>query len=79
MGWIGVRNGDLLARAAAEGFDAMLTLDAGIQYEQNLTNLPCSVVIITAESNAFEHLEPHLPKMLDIIRSLKPKTLVRVD
>lgn len=33
MGWSGIRNGELLARAAAAGFEAMLTVDAGIEYE----------------------------------------------
>lgn len=43
MGWSGVKNGELLGRAAAEGFDALLSLDSGIAYQQNLHALPCSV------------------------------------
>jgi hypothetical protein len=51
MGWAGVENGDLLTRAAQAGFDALLTMDAGIPYEQNLVNLPLAVVAIRAASN----------------------------
>ncbi len=79
MNWGGIKNGELLARAAAEGFDALLTIDAGIEFEQNLATLPCSVVIISAESNAFEHIEPHIPKLLDVLKTLRPRTLMKVD
>lgn len=78
MNWGGIANGDLLARAAAEGFDALITVDAGIEFEQNLAALPCSVVIIQAESNAFEHIEPHLPALLQTLAALKPRSLVKV-
>jgi predicted nuclease of predicted toxin-antitoxin system len=76
--WAGIRNGKLLALAAAEGFDALLTMDAGIEYEQNLIAIPCSVVIIHAESNAFEHLEPLIPEILSSLAALKPRVLVRI-
>ena len=78
MGWAGIRNGDLLSRAATAGFDAMLTLDAGIEYEQNLINLPCSVIIIRAASNAFEHVQPHIPAILTAIQKLPPKSLLKI-
>ncbi len=78
MNWGGIANGDLLARAAAEGFDALVTVDAGIEFEQNLAALPCSVVIIQAESNAFEHIEPHLPALLQALAALKPRSLLTV-
>jgi predicted nuclease of predicted toxin-antitoxin system len=79
MKWGGIRNGELLARAAAAGFDALLTVDAGIEYEQNLADLPCSVIIIRAESNAFEHIEPHIPSLLEVLRTLKPKSLMKIE
>jgi len=31
MGWSGLRNGALLARATEAGFDALITLDSGIE------------------------------------------------
>ena len=78
MGWRGIANGALLANAAESGFDAVLTMDYGIEYEQNLSALPCAVVIIEAESNAIERLQPIIPSLLDALKSLQPKTCVRV-
>jgi hypothetical protein len=31
-GWSGLRNGDLLARAEAEGFDALVTTDQNLRH-----------------------------------------------
>ena len=79
MKWGGIRNGELLARAAAEQFDALITIDSGIEFEQNLPVLPCSVVIIRAPSNAFEHIEPFLPALLDALKTLPPKSLIKIE
>ena len=78
MGWGGLKNGELLALAAQQGFDALVTIDAGFEYQQNLQALPCSVVIVRAESNAFEHIEPHLPALLQGLAGLAPRTLVTI-
>ena len=79
MGWEGVRNGELLSRAAAAGFDAMISMDSGIEYQQNLGDLPLSVVLLRAPGNAMQHLLPLLPELLERLRMMKPKTLVRVE
>ena len=78
MGWQGLENGALLARAADEGIEAMLTMDAGIAYEQSLQRLPVSVVLLRAASNAMDDLRPLVPQLLEALRSLPVKTLVRI-
>ena len=40
MGWAGTVNGLLLTLAATEGFDALVTVDRGIEHQQNLSQLP---------------------------------------
>jgi predicted nuclease of predicted toxin-antitoxin system len=79
MGWRGVENGELLAKAAVHGFDAVITQDAGIEYEQNLAALPTSVVIVEATSNAMDDLRPLVPALLKTLESLQPRTLSRVS
>jgi hypothetical protein len=36
MNWSGVQNGELLRRAAADGFDVLVTNDRGLEYQQNV-------------------------------------------
>jgi len=67
MGWTSVSNGALL-RQAAPLFDALLTADQNIEFQQNLQALPMAVVVLVADSNRLESLEPLVP---DILRSLK--------
>jgi len=38
-GWGALRNGELLQAAEAEGFDALVTTDQNLQYQQNLPEL----------------------------------------
>jgi hypothetical protein len=78
MGWSGIRNGQLLARAAGEEYDAVVTLDAGIEFEQNLQALPCSVIVLRAPSNRMRHLLPLLPELLNALTTLQPCTLLHV-
>jgi hypothetical protein len=69
LGWKGLRNGRLLAAAAAHGFDLLLTTDGSIEYQQNLTTLPLSIVVIDAASNAMADLEPLVPAVLVLLES----------
>jgi len=50
MGWSGVKNGKLLALAAAR-FDCFLTVDTNIENQQHLPNLPVAVLLVRAVSN----------------------------
>ena len=50
LGWEGIRNGDLLARAAGR-FDALLTMDRNLEFRQPLSRQPFGIVLIRAASN----------------------------
>ena len=56
MGWSGIENGDLMAMAAAGGFDAMLTMDSGIPHYHDVAALSCSLILISAASFTFNEL-----------------------
>ena len=77
-GWASLSNGVLLRQAAAETFDVMLTADQNIEFQQNLSTLPLAVVVLVAESNRLESLEPLVPAVLDALTNLKARTLLRV-
>lgn len=78
MGWSGISNGELLGCAEREGFDALLTIDRGMEYEQNADNLACAVIILLVNSNQIEVIRPLLPEIQSTLRSLKPRTLVKI-
>jgi len=78
MGWSGVKNGRLLALAAAD-FDAFITVDKNMPYQQNLASLPISVVLLDALSNELTALLPLVPNLERALSSLTPRTYVRVE
>jgi hypothetical protein len=78
QGWAGIKNGKLLAIAGAEGFDALLTTDGSIPFQQNQSTLPIAVVIMESPSNDLPDLLPLVPKVLDALISLKPRTICHV-
>ena len=75
--WTGIKNGDLLTKASGT-FDAVLTADQNIEFQQNLAKLPIAVVVLLAASNRIEALQPRVPELLRVLETLQPKTLVRV-
>jgi hypothetical protein len=77
VGWARLTNGELLRQAASE-FDALLTADQNIEYQQNLKTLPIAVVVLIAPSNRLESLTPLITHVLEALEHLQPRTLVRV-
>ena len=78
LGWKSIKNGRLLERAAAEGFDAILTTDRAIEFEQNLASLPVSIVILDPVSPDLTDLVALLPNLVPALNALKARSLVKV-
>ncbi len=79
MGWGGIDNGELLARAASAEFAALVTKDANLQYEQNLVSLPIAVVILRAPSNDIDDIRPLLPALQIALTDLPAKQVTIVS
>jgi hypothetical protein len=77
MGWGGVKNGALLAAASAE-FDAFITVDKNLPYQQNVAALPIAVIILNAHSNELHALLPLVPRLEEALATLQPRTLVQI-
>jgi predicted nuclease of predicted toxin-antitoxin system len=69
-GWAGKRNGELLALAQAE-FDALLTVDRSLRFQQRVANFAIGVLVVAAPSNTLEELEPLMPAVLQALHGLK--------
>jgi hypothetical protein len=76
-GWSGIKNGKLPVLAATE-FDAFITVDKNLPFQQNLEKLPIALVVIDAISNELSMLLPLVPALLRELASLKPQTYTLV-
>jgi Domain of unknown function (DUF5615) len=79
MGWSGIENGELLAKAAQNGFDALISNDRGLKFEQNTAQLPISLVVLLAKANTIEVMRPLFPALHDALRTLRPCTFVKLS
>jgi hypothetical protein len=77
-GWAGKKNGELLSLAEKSGFEIFLTLDQGVEYEQNLTRRTIAVILMSARSSRLADLLPRIPAVLTALRSVRAGQLVRV-
>ena len=77
QGWSGIKNGKLLALAAA-GFDAFVTVDKNLPYQQNTAALPIAVVVLDAKSNELPYLLPLLPTLEAVLMNLAQGSYVLV-
>ncbi len=76
-GWNGKGNGELLLAAERE-FDAFVTMDRNLEYQQNLRVLKLGVVVLRAASNAFAVVAPLMPKVNEALRFIQPGEAVYV-
>lgn len=61
----------------AGGFQVFLTLDRGIEYQQNLHPRTIAVVIIRTKSSRLAELLPHVPDLLQLLESIEPGQVVK--
>ena len=76
-GWSSVKNGKLLALAAAR-YDVFLTADRNLEYQQNLATLPIAVVVLFVRRTRVQAIEPLIPELLKLLDHLPPKVLRKV-
>lgn len=75
-GLTGLSNGELIARAVALGFQVLVTLDVGIQHQQNLVKYAIGFVLIS--ENNIDRLRPFADRLLLGIADATPGQITRV-
>lgn len=61
-GWTGISNGKLLELLTVNKFDALLTFDKNLQYQQNFTKYTIAVIVLNASDNSYATLKDLVPK-----------------
>ena len=79
MGWGGKTNGELLQLMLPAKFDAFLTVDQNLSYQQNLTAAGVAVIVLVARSNKLADLLPLVASALAALASAQPGAVVEID
>ncbi len=78
LGWQGVKNGELLRRAASEGFGALVTTDRNIEHQQNLALAGVGIVIVRTVHNRIQELRPLTPALIEALSGIQPGEVRRI-
>lgn len=76
-GWTGITNGELLRRMGTD-YEVLVTMDRGIEFQQNLAAASAGVLLVRARSNRMIHLLPLVPAILEALPLIKPGQLHRL-
>ncbi len=75
MGWAGIKNGDLLARAESS-FQVLLTADKNLQYQQDLRGLRLAIIVFP--SNRLKVVESLASRVKETLSFIKPSEIVEL-
>ena len=70
-GWASIKNGRLLA-LAENVFDAFVTVDRNLSFQQSFAGRNLAVLVLAAKSSRFQDLLPLVPKILIALTTIKP-------
>ena len=59
-------------RAVSGRCDVLVTVDANLPFQQNVSLLPFAIVVLRAKSNKVEDLRPLVPALVAQLGSAKP-------
>ena len=73
LGWNGKKNGELLRLMISSNFDALITFDKNLQYQQNFKKYTIPVLVLNAVDNTYLSVCKLVPSILSLLSdSLKP-------
>lgn len=78
-GFAGLENGELLTAAETAKFDVLLSVDQGIEYQQNLAGRKIAVIIFHTKSNRLIDLLPYVAVCIAHLESIQPGQVVKIE
>lgn len=69
QGWKGTKNGELLKRMMDEKFDALITADKNMQYQQNFKTYELPVLVLHTPLLTYAYLKRLTPQLEKILRT----------
>jgi predicted nuclease of predicted toxin-antitoxin system len=70
QGWSAVENGELIAEAETAGYDALITTDQNLKYQQNLATR--TIAIIVLKKSSWPRIQKVIHSVVSEIESVKP-------
>jgi hypothetical protein len=78
MGWSGKKNGELLQLMAQQAFEAFVTVDQNLRFQQNLAGAGVGIIVLVAPANRLADLVPLMPRVQAALGSIQPGQLIEI-
>ena len=75
--WNGIKNGKLL-RLIETKFDAFITVDRGLEFQQKTESLTVGIVVLRTPDNKLKTLAALIPEVLGVLNRIRPGQVIRV-
>lgn len=69
MGWNGKKNGELMKLLIENNFDALITFDKNLQFQQNFEKYQVPVIVLNAPENTYFTLQLLSPKVNELLEN----------
>ena len=79
MEWTGVKNGALLKLLEEHQFDCWIVVDKNLPYQQNLTRLPCLIIVLDVFRNTLKHIAPLMLVVLARLSEVTDKKVIVIS
>ncbi len=76
-GWSSKQDGELL-RLLDGTVDVFLTSDQNLRYQQNLTSIRFSIIVLVVPNNRLATLQPLMPRVQSFLDTITPGTVVEL-
>lgn len=73
MNWGGIKNGKLMEFCTENQFEILLTIDKNLQFQQNLSKYPLTIIILNCATSKIEDLKNFIPPLLLKINNLEKR------
>ena len=77
LGWAGVKNGELLRRAAGR-IDALMTMDRKLEHQHDISALSFGLIVVRARSNRMQDLRPLVDEIREAVVRARAGTVQHV-
>ena len=78
FGWIGMKNGELIARLHAESFHFLISADKNLPFQQNIRQIEFSLVLLDTPSLDWSFQVQFIPKLTDLFLELPPEPFPKI-
>ncbi len=77
-GWASIKNGKLLALIEQAGFDALITCDKNMEFQQRqLESRPFAVLLLS--TNHWPSIKPYVARVAEALEHAQPGSIQKID